>query len=492
MSSNSPAFDFLENKFNSIESQIVDLKHIIQINQLDVEAKVAASLTEKRKAFKLNNFRDRQLDRVNEQMIEDLDKLAIKPATSLRNVALEKYLNNVYLHNECFFGRLKNEERLLITSLTALQFVKYLKYLNLDNSRKTQLKLEYISFLIGKLNSNDYLESNCVSFEFLRNSNVLVNYKTMLEPNSIIRNLEIINSNSAMLYSTSFLQPSAKFFKLKVDHVTNESIYVLNRYKHDADDYIFEQFNLRLELTKSFRIINCIKKDFARVRCILDDQGPISDLLLFTFHVYNGELLISLKRRFKTEFFYLIYDLDRAELELKTVMGSFQKLGDKRGCTLADETGSGAAINVVNLDKTVTSLITFTGDTFFFINEARELLILSRASGEVTGRINFGDFVIEADFYFDFKSGQMTFFVQHSVAARSKQGGPPALTANLAVPSAVQQPAWFMVYNFEGRFLYESHFGINILNKFYKIFFKSYFRTGLSTRVFFKYPTLNV
>jgi hypothetical protein len=471
----------LESKLLSIEIQLADLKHSIHETQCKVEFKINSALTVDKKTCKINKFRDRLVSKVTSQLAHDVDTLKTDPSKLnkmyLRNVEADKYLSSIYLSNEGYFGRLLNEERLLITNLGALKFVKFLKFLNLDNSRKAQLKLEYISFLISKLDSNDHLESNCVSFEFLKNNNVLVNYKTMFGPNTTLRNLEMINSNSTMLYSARFLQPSVKFFKLKIDHSTNESIYILNRYKKNAEDYIFEVFNLRLELKKSFQIIDCIKGDFARCRSILDSE--INDLILFTFHVYESELLISLKRRFKNEFFYLIYDLGRDNMSLKTVIGSFKKL-DNTKKHVVDE-----CIEIVNIDPTITSLITFTNECFFFVNERREMLIMSKQSGEVVKSLDFSD-QSEIDFYFDYKAKQFAFFVQNPTKSKTTSN-----KNGMTFYAPIQQQAKFMVYSFGGEFLAENLFAINLLNKFYKVFFKSYFRTGLSTRVFFKYPTLN-
>ena len=480
------SIELLASKFNSIEASILNLKESMHLNQLLVEQTLDSYLSVDKKTCQLNSFRNRLIERLNQKMILDLKciKLNAEDRTSsskspngisgyLRNVDNDYYLKNTYLLNENYFGKLVNEERLFITNLSALKFIKYLKFLNLDNSLKSQLKLEYISFLINKLDSNDYLESNCVRFEFLKNSNVLVNYKTLLNANTTLRNLEIINANSTLLYSTMFLQPSVKFFRLKVDHLTNQYIYILNKFSK-SDDYIFEAFNLRLERQKSFKLFECIKNDFNRVKSML--ISDFNDLILFTFHVYENLFLISLKRRFKHEFYHLIYEMED-DLKLKTIIGTFNTKVE----LYLDET-----VEIINIEKSLISLITFTKEFLFFISENREFVTVSKLSGR---RVNSIDFVDqnEIDFYFDFTSKQFAFFYPDPIMIKSSNKNHKPITDT----SLTQQHAKFMVYNFKGEFLADNFFSINILNKFYKIFFKSYFRTGLSTRVFLKYPTLN-
>lgn len=452
-------------RFQQLDKNVASAKESIHTAGLLVENRIDTHLCIQARSESLNSYREKLLKRTEAEMSSDLRRVNKQPSCQIRCVNTSSYLSSIHLMNEGYFGRILNSERLLTNDMTPSKFVNYLPYLNLANARKTQIKLEYTSFLVGKLHSNDHLESNCVRFEFLLDGNALVTYK-IEHQNKTERVLEIINNNAISLYSTRIVQSIGKFFKVKVDCNDNKSIHVLTQLDHGVQEFLFSTYNTRLELVKSFRLIDCIKNDFAKVRHLLANE--INDFIFFTFHVFDSELLISLKRRFKDEFYYIIYSMDQ-ECTIKTIIGRFDPLSQKKHCI--------DNLQVICIGGEVKSLITFSSEYLIFVNDQYQLILMSKTTGQVARRIDLPK-RNELDAYFDFKNCQIALADSKSIATKGKK-------------CLMQQNAEFFVHDLNGSLLANSHFDIKILTKFYKTFFKSYFYLGVCTRIYLKYPSLN-
>lgn len=446
--------EYLDQTFCRLEIKVIKLSRFIQVNYRSLNESLTVKLSFDAKNIKINKHRTELILETERRMRDELKRVRLDEGKRgcerlyLSHAPIFMYSSPHHLQSLHFFGSLVNLN--WTAQLNSLKFTQYSIFIRNFNSRQTPRL------------PNTNLE--LVDFMFVNGDTYLISYK---KPQVKQLCFAIYNSLMVELYNLTFSMTSIKSFKLKI---IDEQIYLLIRYVKESIDYVLYVLDIRMKVNKLFKVSHHLQTIVYKIIA----ESDLKNYFLFTFHVNQNELVLSLKKRLKDEFHHLIWNMSANQrLQLTGIVTN-----SSRDLTSCD-------IETVLLDKHVSTLIAFNKELMFFVGKKNcYLSILVRKTGamfDLKQRVDSSD----VDFHFDFENNLLALL--YRVKSKSEK---KCMIKRRRVAGEENGRVKLEVYDFNSKLLGHNYLYLGKQDH-KRSFFELVLETGIAKKVSYRHSNLN-